>query len=298
MGGLFGQSYPDAVLLHPSGGAEHIVCCGHQHDADEEVEERYPAQCVEQAGVLVEDIGHTAVRQGDLYRVVLAAHLIESSVELLFGVHLVFVDVAFGQHLALAAVDNHDGHNHGVVGDVCQERACEAGEHVAQLGEILRLLIVEPHRHTPEFVVERRILGEIFQQSAFEFLSGEFLRDGDDRIFGGSDDDGSLCAVDDIVDIGQTESQVDRLVGVVERLQDVGIEPHLAVFVNHSLLEELLCDFGDTVALGDSIGPESDFGLFGLFHLSRYRLHLPKGEEGEHDGEAEKYQFQLIFHFS
>ena len=93
------------------------------------------------------------------------------------------------------------------------------------------------------------------------------------------------------MNIGETETEVDALVGVVERLQDVCIEAHLAVFVEGGLLEEVLGYLGHAVALGYGVGPQAYLGFLALTHLAGDVLHLPQCEERQGDGHSHEYQF-------
>ena len=204
--------------------------------------------------------------------------------------------VAPGDDARAGAVHDDDGHHDGVLRDVAEEGLRVAVEHFAQAGVVFRFLVVEGHRHTPEVVGEGRVLAVLLQQVALQLPAGELLRHGDDAVAGGGDDDGGVAGVDDVVDVAEAESHVGGQVGVGERLEDVGVELHLALLVEGGLLEELLGGGSQLVALADGAGPEPHLGLLGLTHLVGHAVHLPQGPQGQHDGQRQQDVFQVVFH--
>ena len=287
---LLGQAHPDAVLLGSARRAEEVVAHHQQHYGYEEVEQRHPSQRAQQGSGGVVDISRPAVGHGYLYRLVVEAFL---KVEVR---HRRRVYVAVRQHRGAAAVDDDHRHQHRVLRNVRQERHGEARQHLAQLRVVLRLLVVQRHRHTPDTVAERRVLRVFLQQAAFKLLSRQLLRHGDDRVARLGDDDRRVAAVDNIVDVCETELEVHAQVGVVERLQYVGVELHLAVLVEGGLLEEVCRGGSHLVALAYGGSPEAHLGLLALSHLVGDALHLPQSQQRQPYGQCQHYQFQSLFH--
>ena len=206
------------------------------------------------------------------------------------------LQVSAGYHTRVAAIHHQHRHLHRVLRDVGQERAGEAVQQLAQLGVVLRLLVVQRHGHPPQAVVERRVHRVLLQQLPFQLLTRQLLRRADDGVARGRDDDGRAGRIDDVVHVGQAEPQVGTQVWVVERLQDVRVYLHLAMLVERGLLEETLRHLQHVRPLADGARPQAHLLLLLVSHLARHTLHLPQGRQGQHDSQRQHYQFQLLFH--
>ena len=160
VGGLFGHADPDAVFLVALSGAEKVVGDDDKDDGEEEIGEGEDAEQTEERCALVVDVGDALVGETEGNGLIDASHTVEFAFETLGGVELAGTDIAGTQHFATGAVDDDDGDEDAVVGDLGEEGAVEVVEGFAHIAVDLRLAIEEREGYTPNLVMEGRVLAE------------------------------------------------------------------------------------------------------------------------------------------
>ena len=138
------------------------------------------------------------------------------------------------------------------------------------------------------------VVGELLEERAAQLLSGQLAGNGDVGVAVG-DDDGGLAAVDNVAHVFEAELHVAAGFGAVERTQHVGIELHLAAFVEAHLLEELLGVVDELCFLADGLCPKTDLVLFGIADAGGQEVDFHECGHGHQHGDDQEYPF-CLFH--